>query len=161
MVASKPALALVSALILGGIAFGQTTLGRILMFSGDVLITHRVTQVGSAQQKLHFAEPVSAITQGASLIINVSDEILSKEFLTRGDEAASLFPEGCIVATLVDDNGDVHQLNERGIGLTNTEVFLMLRSGQPGIVGPKFISVELASCRSFTTAEIRWRNFSK
>lgn len=108
-------------------------------------------------------EPISAVTSGASLEVDVSNIVKKPkeeqifEFRQRGEK---LFPPHIIKAYLVQENGEKVVLSYTGGHLFNdesTRLSLYAKSGVP--LDKEFIKVEVISKVKIEGVTVHWKNY--
>ena len=108
-------------------------------------------------------EPLSAITTGASLEIDVSN-ILTKsqkegipEFRER---VGKLFPANTLSASLVQENGEETSLLYSGSHLFNNKSTMLSLYSESGVpTDQKFVKVVVKSKIKLEGVTIRWKNY--
>ncbi len=108
-------------------------------------------------------EPISAVTSGASLEIDVSSIVMkSKEERTVEFRARvkKLFPPHTIKANLVQKNGEKIPLIYAGYFSFNNKGTWLSLSSESGVpTGKEFITVEVISKIKIEDVTIHWRNY--
>ncbi len=134
----------------------------ILFFSKTFLLTpDPVNFIG--EMELFPEEPLSAITSGASLQIDVSNftkgiNIKNNGIIESRKLLKEIIPEGSVNAILYSKDGEV-PLDESGFALSNSGVILMLSSKTGVPVDIEFDKVKIISRIEFKDVQVYWKNF--
>lgn len=134
---------------------------RILFFAKTVLLTpDPINVLGDID--LRPSEPLTAITTGASIEIDVSSMIKKPqqegivEFRRRVAEA---FPPGSINAKLLGkDNRQVTLWYDGGVAFAKDAIFLGLYAGDGVPIDAEFDRVKLTSRVQLKSVRVSWRN---
>lgn len=136
----------------------------ILFFAESVLLTPEPVDI-EGEVTLQLAEPVSAITSGANVRIDVTGNIADTVDLSNAvavlDYLAEQYPDGSVTATLMTDNGN-RALLERVSGSTSGEKAELVVSSSSGVqTGVDFSEVEIASTTPLRAVTVTWQNHAK
>lgn len=135
---------------------------KILIFSKTVLLTtNPVAFVG--EYEIHPEQPVTAITSGASLQIDLSDHasgisIREKGILEARKLLRELVPEGGVEAMLYGEENSV-LLDDTNFSLSNDGATLILSSKEGVPVDVEFQTIRISSRIELRNIEIYWKNF--
>ena len=131
----------------------------ILFFGKTVLLTPNPVSI-DGRFELMLDEPITAVTGGASLQIDVSSTIQVTTISETRQTVSSRFPDGCLSAVLFGANGEVI-LQDNGTSISNRDVRITLASVSGVPVGDEFSRIEVQSCLELTDVEIYWKNHKK
>jgi hypothetical protein len=133
---------------------------RILFLGKMLLITPQPVDLdGMVEFKL--GEPLTAITAGATLEIDVSSMISKRreepiiDFRRRVDEA---FPAGTVEATLFGENVRVEMPYTGNYAYSDAGVTLLLQSKDGVPTGVEFSRLTITSQSTLRSIAVRWRN---
>jgi len=110
---------------------------------------------------IKFQEPIKAITEGASINIEVSQYVTLDGSVNIFHEIDKKFPQGCIQAVLISESGQTTKLVERSGRLGSNRAFVNISSVKGVPTGIEFISIQLTSCQEIKNTEVTWYNYSK
>lgn len=136
---------------------------RILFFAKTVLLTPEpINLLGDVE--LRPREPLTAITAGASIEIDVSSMITKprqesvEDFYRR---AEAMFPSGAAEAKLLtkDKREVVLNYDQRGIAFSNDTVFLVLSADGGVPTDIEFEIVRLTSRIELQSVKVTWKNY--
>ncbi len=137
----------------------------ILFFSKTVLLTPNFVDISGnmGEYELYLDEPISAITQGASIQVDVW-EMLSvnddKDVIQIRDAISNRFPDGSIEGTLFGDDKEVRVLFRGGVLVSKDSARLVLSSDKmPTSVD--FSKVFVRSSIELERVRIYWKNYKK
>lgn len=134
----------------------------ILFFSKTLLLTpDSVNFIGELE--LIPKEPLTAITSGASLQVDVSNfakgiNIKEKGIVESRKLLKELIPEGSVNAILYSKDLEV-PLNDNGFTLSNDGATLVLSTKTGVPVDVEFVKVKISSQIQFNDIKIFWKNF--
>lgn len=108
-------------------------------------------------------EPLTAITSGASLQIDVSNFVKGASIKEQGIVESrkllkEMIPEGSVNAILYSKGGEVY-LDDNGFALSNSGAMLTLSSKTGVPVDIEFDKVKIISQIEFKDIQISWKNF--
>jgi hypothetical protein len=137
------------------------TMLKILIFGGSTLLTPDPVDINTEILAIKPESSIEAITNGASLNIDVSQYILSEKMTDGFKEIKDKFPQGCITATLISEHGEKVVLNKSSgrWGGTKKMVNLHAENGVPTDI--EFNKIELLSCKEIKNTKVTWYNYSK
>lgn len=137
----------------------------IVFFSKTILLTPNDIDLKSGIDYVRtLEEPISAITQGASVQIDVSKMIPTKEnigIVERRSLAKEVFPDGVVIeAKLTGKNGEVSLQYEGNVIVGNNMVRLKLSNVHiPTSV--EYDKISLRSSVKLDKVRVYWKNYSK
>ena len=137
------------------------TLLKIVIFGGSTVITPSPVNITESPILIEFEKPLSAITEGASINIDVTPHITSQGFSKEFKEIDEKFPEGCVKAKLISKKGEIVTLMHSSGRLGGKVKFLNLGSESGIPTGIKYVSIEISSCRKINNTVVTWYNYSK
>jgi hypothetical protein len=135
---------------------------KVLFFGSWVSITSNPVNIGRDALNFYLVErPISAITPGAHLIIDISANISQTNILARISEVEEFMPPGCLVAKFTGIDGSLHLLTEVSGSADNKKTYLNL-SKEGGIeTDLEFTEISITSCKAVKNINIIWSNFKK
>jgi hypothetical protein len=136
----------------------------ILFFAESVLLTPQPVDI-EGEVTLQLAEPVSAITSGANVRIDVTGNIVDTVDLSNAvavlDYLAQRYPDGSVTATLTTDRGEKTIL-ERVSGSTSGEKAELVVSSSSGVqTDIDFSELRIASTKPLRAVTVTWQNHAK
>jgi hypothetical protein len=136
----------------------------ILFFAESVLLTPQPVDI-EGEVTLQLAEPVSAITSGANVRIDVTGNIVDTVDLSNAvavlDYLAQRYPDGSVTATLTTDRGEKTIL-ERVSGSTSGEKAELVVSSSSGVqTDIDFSELRIASTTPLRAVTVTWQNHAK
>lgn len=134
------------------------TFFAILFFSKIVLLTPEPINIGAQWAEVRLSEPLSAVTQGAVLFVDVTNIAgMTRDF----GALERMFPAGTIEAELFKRNGGSIVLRSSGgAALSKSAVeLLMYNTRMP--VDVEFVRLRIRSDRDLKGVSLRWQNYSK
>ena len=137
------------------------TLLKIIIFGGSTVITPSPINISENPILIEFEKPLSAITEGASINIDVTPHITSQGFSNEFKEIDEEFPKGCVKAILKSKQGEIVTLIDSDGRLGGKEKFLNLGSESGVPTGAKYVSIEISSCKQINNTVVTWYNYSK
>ncbi len=135
----------------------------ILFFSKTTLLTPEYVDVGISPDRyeLTLNKPISAITRGAGIEIDVSKTILAdgaSSILQIREEVAASFPKGSITATLIGKGGEI-QLTYQGNSMIGANSVRLDLSNVGIPTNQKFERLVLVTEVELASVKIYWRNY--
>lgn len=136
----------------------------ILLFGSFVSITELPVNLIEGTNEVPLRKPISAVTSGATLQVDVSTMIpgaeltldLSRTWLERNIEP------GCLKAVLRGSGTVATELDFKGgLAFEPGKVFLILSSRNGVPVRQEFGSLTLTSCRPLSKVVLYWKNYQK
>ena len=136
----------------------------ILFFAKSLLLTPEPIDI-EAEVTLQLAEPVSAVTSGAHLRIDVTHSIAGSVELPNVeavlDYLAERYPDGSVTATLTTGSGE-QAILERVSGSTGGERAELIVSSSSGIqTDVDFSEVKIATKTPLQSVTVTWQNHAK
>lgn len=134
----------------------------ILLFGSVTPLTEAPVHLIVGANEVPLRKPISAVTSGASLEVDVSAMIpkaeltldLSRKWVERNIEA------GCLKAVLQGRGTPLTSLEFNGrSAFAPGKVFLILSSRTGAPVRQKFRSLTLTSCKPLNNVVLYWRNY--
>ena len=137
---------------------------QILFFAKSVLLTPEPIDI-KGEISLQLAEPVSALTSGAHVRIDVTRNIPSSVDLPNVvavlDYLAERFPDGSVTATLMTVAGE-RVILERVSGSTSGERAEVVISSPSGVqTDIDFSEVKVATTTPLRAVTVTWQNHAK
>ena len=136
----------------------------ILLFGSFVALTERPIDLVSGANDVPLRAPISAITHGASLFVDITSMIPKNEVtieLSRRWVEKNVSP-GCLKAVLRGENSAAVPLEFKGgSSFEPGKVFLILASGSGVPVRQDFRNLSLTSCVPLSQVVVYWRNYQK
>lgn len=135
---------------------------KILVFSKTVLLTpNSVTFVGDYE--IQPREPVTAITTGASLQIDISSlssgiSVSERGIIEARESLRDLIPEGSVKAVLYGEEESV-LLNDAHFLLSNNGAMIVLSASTGVPVNVEFREIKVSSKLELRNVEIYWKNY--
>ena len=137
-----------------------STLIRILLFGGQVLLTPNTVDLGPEWLLISPGKPFSAVTEGASLHVDLGKEIDSKlNVVERMELTAKKFPSTCGTARLVATDGVETVLTIAGSAVSNTETYLLLTAKDGVPTNRRYKTVLINFSCPIKAAKVYWKNF--
>ncbi|OQW85721.1 MAG: hypothetical protein BWK72_20865 [Rhodoferax ferrireducens] len=136
----------------------------ILLFGSFVAITEQPIDLVTGANNVPLGAPISAITHGASLFVDITSKIpkdevtieLSRKWVEKN------VPPGCLKAVLRGENAVVVPLEFNGaLSFEPGKVFLILASAGGMPVRQDFKSLSLTSCVPLSRVVVYWQNYQK
>lgn len=137
------------------------TLIKIILFGGSTVLTPTPIDIGNDPILIEFEKPIEAITKGASINIDVTPQISSQTVSEGFKEIDSIFPNGCVKATLKSKQGEAITLSKSSGRWGGKKKMLNLSSESGTPTGVKFVNMQLSSCKVISNTVITWYNYSK
>lgn len=137
------------------------TLLKIILFSGSTVITPVPIDIGREPILIEFEKPISAITKGASVNIDVTPHISSQTVSDGFKEIGNTFPSGCVIATLRSKQGEIITLSKSSGRWGGKKKMLNLSSESGTPTGIKYVDMQISSCVEINNTVITWYNYSK
>jgi hypothetical protein len=131
-----------------------------LLFGSTIVITPQGADLGTSPSRIVLDEPIEAITAGAHIMIDITRFIKSTNVIDGLNEVDTIFPKGCVTATLISDSSKI-VLDDSYGGWGGEDSVRLNLSSQVGIpVDVKFIAVEITSCVDIKQAIVLWHKYS-
>ena len=137
------------------------TLLKILIFGGSTLLTPEPIDINTNLLTIKPDSSIEAITKGASLNIDVSQYILSEKMTDGFEEIKEKFPQGCITATLINEQGEKVVLNKSSGRWGGAKKMVNLHAANGVLTDIEFNTIELLSCKEIKNTKVTWYNYSK
>jgi hypothetical protein len=135
----------------------------VLFFSKTILLTPNPITIYEGATQLDLIEPISAITEGAGLFIDVDSMLAMKErsnIIKTRNKIGELFPEGFITVTLSNASGDIQILRYDGSAMVNRDkAYLGLYGKVP--LDTEWTSITINSKMELRDISIIWKNHKK
>jgi hypothetical protein len=134
----------------------------ILFFGKAVLLTPVPIDI-NASLVLEFDEPVSAVTPGASVLIDVSAMLTAQDrehIQNSGERVSKLFPDGSITAQLTGTEGASILLTFDGGFLIGDDAIELALNAQGGVpTDLEFKRMVIESTVELKGVSISWKNY--
>ena len=133
---------------------------RAIFFGQTLLLTPMPVDIQS-NYDLILSAPISAVTEGAYIGIDIASGYPSKSDVFGALEAAKKeFPKGCVVAELSQSRGNrtLHMLYSGGFIGTKDGLRLMIEAAANSPIDVKFDKLHVTSCKVIAKARIYWKN---
>lgn len=130
----------------------------ILFFSKFILLTPVPISLSEEWVFVAPDKPITAITGGASIRIDISNYINDKMSF---EEVKSKFPNGSIKGKLISDNGTIIELENKYSSHNQNQVMLILDANEPIPLKVKFTKVALKSLQPIEKINVYWRNYAQ
>lgn len=129
-----------------------------LFFSKLILLTPQPVDLGREWSDVKLTAPISAITPGASLLVDVTRVPgVQRDFATL----ERMFPKGTVEAQLFLNNGSAINLQSSGgVALSKNSVELLVHSSDIP-VNADFTRLRVRSNIDLKQVRISWQNYSK
>jgi hypothetical protein len=136
----------------------------ILLFAKSIVITAEPIDIRNSVS-LSMAEPVSAITSGAHVRIDVTNSLVGttdfSNIVSVLDHLKMQFPVGSVVAILTTTTGE-KMILDKVSGSTNGENAELVLSSSSGLpTGIEFSELKIESSIELLGVTIIWQNYSK
>jgi hypothetical protein len=136
----------------------------ILFFAKSIVVTPEPIDIVDSVS-LKFAEPVSAITSGAHIRIDVTDSVRDSVGLANIvavlDYLKKKYPDGSVSASLTTATGEATILDKTG-GSANAESAQLILLSSTGVpTGIDFSEVEIVSTADLKGVSVTWQNHYK
>jgi len=140
---------------------GVINLIKVMIWGGTTLLTPEPIDVHLDIARITLKKPISAITAGASIKIDITKYIKATGVVASLKEIDENFPDNCISIKLISTDQEPVVLSKQygGAGNDSAAVYLASQSGIP--TGLKFHAIEISSCKLLESINIEWINFSK
>jgi hypothetical protein len=137
------------------------TLLKILFFGGASLLTPKAIDLLDATTLIQLAEPISAITEGAALEIDVSQYIRADNDEEAARAFPMVFPESCVSAMLHSKFGVSVYLDRVEGRAIDGKKLLRLSASSGMVAGVNFNRLELHVCKEIRHTALTWYNYDK
>jgi len=137
------------------------TLLKILLFGGAVLLTPKPIDLVDTTTIIQLAEPISAITENASLTLDVAEYISADNEEAAAAEFLKAFPEACVSAMLHSKFGVSVYLDNAEGQWRDGKKLLRLSATTGMDAGINFTRVELHVCKEIRHTTLTWHNYDK
>lgn len=134
---------------------------KILIFGGSTLLTPEPIDINTNILTIEPKSSIEAITKGASLNIDVSQYIFSQKMTDGFNEIKEKFPQGCITATLISEQGEKVILDKSSGRWGGTKKMVNLHAANGVSTDIEFNKIELISCKEIKNTKVTWYNYSK
>lgn len=135
-------------------------LSRVMLFGGEVLLTPTPVNLGSESLRIAPSKPLTAVTEGAYLMVSLNNQIDSSlDLIQRMKLTDEKFARGCGTAILVATDGRETTLTSGGAAVTNTDTFLLLTAPGGVPTDRKFASIRLQFDCPVGGTRVYWHNF--
>ena len=137
----------------------------ILFFSKTVLLTpdYVVIDGGASGYELELKEPISAITAGASIQVDVSEMVLrgsGNDLLQVRRKISEMFPLGSIEATIEGAANSI-RLTYTGHTAVNNDSARLLLTADSVPTGVEFHKLSVMTDVDLTRVKVYWRNYTE
>jgi hypothetical protein len=135
------------------------TLLKILLFGATVVVHPGPIEIGAEPIVVTPQTPLTAITSGANLDLDVTSYFPTSETLVeRFRRADVLFPSECAHVTLMTRDGKSVLLTSNGISVGEKDIRLVF-SAKGGVPeDPGYVRIELSSQCPIKGKDLRWHN---
>lgn len=136
----------------------------ILLFGKTVLLTNIPVNIHE-NFSMTLKDPISAITTGASIQIDVSSMIKyekNSNIVNFRKDIEEMFPPQSVTATLISDGGQKVVLQYDGKNMFNEEhIFISLYSDNGFPKGEEYSRIEVSSATELRAVKLFWKNYKK
>ncbi len=136
----------------------------LLFFSNKTLLTDFPITIKGSPHIIYVKKPISAITDGASLLIDVSPMItdIKKKSITQLRKDVTInFNNFIIRAKLIGESNQVTLTYSGHSMISNGQVLLTLESNDKLSKLGSWSKVVISSSKQLTNVKIYWKNYSK
>ncbi len=136
----------------------------LLFFSNNTLLTDSPITIKGSPHIINVKKPISAITDGASLLIDVSPMItdIKKKSITQLRKDVTInFNNFIITAKLIGESNQVTLTYSGHSMISNGQVLLTLESNDKLSKLGSWSKVVISSSKQLTNVKIYWKNYSK
>ncbi|WP_373096230.1 hypothetical protein [Zhongshania sp.] len=137
------------------------TLIKILIFGGASLLTPKSIDLVDATTLIPLAEPISAITEAASLEIDVSQYVNTESEDNAVQAFSDAFPNACVSAMLHSKFGVSVYLDKVEGRVENNKKLLRLSASTGMEAGVNFNRLEIHACKEIRRTTLIWHNYDK
>ena len=132
---------------------------KVLIFGTWVSLTPEPVDLVPPALEIVLEDPISALTPGAHLRIDISQHITGTDVISKLDQAKEFMASECLTAELFSAEGKVYSLDYlyQSTGKDTTELVLARDGGVP--VDTDFVKVVIESCKPVSEVVIKWSNF--
>ena len=130
----------------------------ILFFGKSVLLTSTPIDLGASWTVIEFSKPISAITGGAALSVDVTTEIGYK---TNFEAMRKQLPDHTILAELVPERGETIVLSNSSFRHSNKDVSAILNPVSAIPAGVKFKRLRIRSTKLIRNVSLTWNNYKQ
>lgn len=134
----------------------------ILLFAKIVLLTPEPVNIKANEKYIiKLEKPISAITDGASIQIDITDMFLHNDkadLIELRKLIKKRFPRGSIQVKLMNQNKNI-TLNYDGMSAINAKNIRLLLNGNDVVKGDEFDRVDLKSDYQLQKIKIYWKNY--
>lgn len=130
----------------------------ILFLSKIVLLTPQPIFLGTQWREVKLAEPLSAVTRGAVMFVDVTNVPGATRDFRVIDQ---MFPAGTVEAELFEKGGGSIVLRSSGGAALSKSAIELLVYNTATPVGVEFTRLRVRSNRDLKNVQIRWQNYSK
>jgi hypothetical protein len=134
---------------------------KILFLGSWVTLTSEPVDIGPEALKLELDTPISAITPGANIRIDISAYLKQGDISSRLKEAKEFMPQGCLLAQLTDSDGGIHLLDVVSGSADKKTMHLVLSKREGLSTNIDFNEVSITSCKSIQNITVVWANSKK
>jgi len=132
---------------------------KVLIFGTWVTLTPEPVDLVPPALEIVLEDPISALTPGAHLRIDVSQHITGTDVISKLDRAKEFMAPKCLTAELFSTEGKVYLLDHlyQSVDKETTELVLTRDVGVPA--DTDFVKVVVESCKPVSEVIIKWSNF--
>ena len=136
------------------------TFFKTLFFGTWITLTPEPVTLDAEPLEILLSEPISALTQGANVRIDISAHISAVDVISQLDQAKEFMEPGCLAAELITTDGSSYTFDKlhHSAGDDSTQLVLSKRLGAPTDVD--FVRVTVKSCKKVTEAVVIWSNWA-
>jgi len=135
---------------------------QALFLGGITVLTPQPIDIGATWVRIDATKPLSAITSGAALQLDITALVPPPaNLIDRMATADRLFPRGCVHARLVTSTGSEVALSNAGAAASDTNTYLIVDASSGVPTGIKFPTVIISATCSMKKVTLSWQNYSK
>ncbi len=136
----------------------------ILFFSKTILLTPEFIDVDTNMSgfEMSLSEPVSAITQGASIQIDVSEMLMKdgeNNIIEIRNRVRNHFPENSVEVELIGEQVEINLTYQGGVS-TNKDSVRLVFSNNEMPTGVDFNRIVIKTNVGLSRVKIYWRNYT-
>ena len=129
-----------------------------MFFGRTFLLTPEPVSISESWLELTPQKPISAVTGGAALHVDVTQEI---GYVSITGDLERIIPPGTVTAELIPESGAPIRITNGPSGHGKEDVFLILVPENGEVpTDTKFRKIRIRSVRPLKRAKISWRNYT-
>jgi len=115
--------------------------------------------MGKSPLTFEIPKGLNVVTNGAHILVDISNSINGNDLLEARENAALKYPEGCVNAEMITEDNKVFVFINQGVLWSKGKTHLSLSGANEITTDLVFTKVIMKSCHAIKGSQIVWVNY--